>query len=221
VGQRSEIMKRSVKLIIMLTTCAFTGCFVLTGTAGVKVLQKMPAESNDLLSNPSFEDPAIDVDSQSSVHPDDWITFTSGKSLVVLSNAAAHSGNQAAKFVSHSTPSFYQGLSQAVAVAPGAIYQFSAYVRSDPTSPLKGSATGQLSIEWYDANENEIGARRWGTAWGASLSSKEWTKVEIDGAAPANCARAHFVIVEKGGGQPVAGGIFFVDDATVVRVSEP
>ena len=220
-GQRSEIMKRSVKLI-MFTTCALTGYFVLTGTAGVKVLQVTPATPDDLLSNPSFENPAIDVGSPSPVHPEDWITFTSGKSdLIVLSNAAAHSGNQAARFVSQATPSFYHGLSQTVAVAPGAIYQFTAYVRSDPTSPLKGSATGQLSIEWYDANENEIGGRQWGTAWGASLSSKEWTKVQVAGAVPANCAKAHFVIVEKGGGQPVAGGIFFVDDATVVRVSEP
>jgi hypothetical protein len=215
-------MKRSVKLI-MLTTTAITGCFVLTGTAGVRVLPETPSTPSvpdELLSNFSFESPAIDIGSQSPVHPEDWQIFTSGKSdLIVLWNSAAHSGNQGAKFVSHPTPNFYQGLAQTVPVTPGEIYQFTAFVRSDPTSPLKGSVTGQLSIEWYDANENEIGPRHWGTAWGASLSSKGWTKVELGGVAPSGCAKAHFVIVEKGGGQPVGGSGFFVDDASVVRVS--
>ena len=213
-------MKKSVKLI-MLTTTALTGCVVLTGTAGVKVLQEAPAAADDLLSNLGFESPAIEGGSQSQVHPEDWLTFTSGMSdLILLSKAAAHSGNQGAKLVSHATPSFYQGLSQTAAVTRGAIYQFTAYVRNDSTSPLKGSVTGQLSIEWYDANENEIGGRHWGTPWGASLSANEWTKVEVTGAAPVKCAKAHFVIVQKGGGQPVAGSAFLVDDATVVRVSE-
>ena len=219
-------MKRSVKLI-MLTTTALTGCFVLTGTAGVRVLPDAPttpaapAAPDELLSNSSFESPVTDAGNQSPVRPDDWLSFTSGKSdLVMLSNAAAHSGSQSAKFVSQAAPSFYQGLSQSIPVKPGTVYQFTAYVQSDPTSPLKGSVTGQLSIEWYDANENEIGARQWGTAWGASLSSKGWTKVVLAGLAPSNCAKAHFVVVEKGGGQPVAGGVFFVDDASVVKVSQ-
>jgi Carbohydrate binding domain len=216
-------MKKSVKLI-MLTTTALTGCFVLAGRAGVRVLPETPATPTvpgELLSNSGFENPAIDVGSQTAVRPDDWLTFTSSRSdLIVVSNAAAHSGNQAVRFEALSVPSFYHGLSQAVPVTRGAVYQFSAYVKSDPSYPLRGTVTGQLSIEWYDANDNEIGRRDWGTTWGASLSSKEWTKVEVSGVAPVNSARAHFVIVEKGGGQPVGGCLFFVDDASVKRESE-
>src|SRR5438552_902506 len=108
-------MKRSVKLI-MLTTWTLAGCFVLTGTAAVRVSPEepaTPATSEELLSNSSFESPAIDVGGQLPVHPEDWLTFTSGNSdLIVLSNAAARSGNQGAKFASRATPSFYQGLSQ-------------------------------------------------------------------------------------------------------------
>jgi len=211
-------------MLIMLTTTALAGCFVPTGDAGVRVLPEAPATAaipGELLANYSFENPVLDVGSQSPVHPDDWVAFTSGKSdLVLLSGAAAHSGNQAARFEAHAVPSFYQGLSQAVPVTRGAVYQFSAYVRSEPTRPLQGTVIGQLSIEWYDANDNEIGGREWGTTWGASLSSKEWTKVEVSGVAPGNSARAHFVIVEKGGAQPVGGCVFFVDDASVKRESE-
>jgi hypothetical protein len=210
-------------MIVMLTTTALAGCFVPTGDAGVRVLPEAPATStapDELLSNSSFESPTLDTGSQSPAYPDDWVTFNSGKSGLILLSNTARSGNQAARFEAQAVPSFYQGLSQAVPVTRNAIYQFSAYVRSDPTRPLQGSVVGQLSIEWYDANDNEIGGRQWGTTWGASLSSKEWTKVEVSGVAPVNSARAHFVIVEKGGGQPVGGCVFFVDDASVKRESE-
>jgi hypothetical protein len=111
-------------------------------------------------------------------------------------------------------------LYQALPVTPGETYQFSVYIKSDHAKSLKGSLIGQLSIEWHDVNENEIG-RVWGTTWGVALPSTEWTKYDASGTAPPNCAKAHFVIVEKGEGQPVAGCIFLVDDASVVRVTEP
>jgi len=220
-SQWSEIaMKRSVELV-MLTTCAYVGCFVLSGSAGVRVLPETPGATStlgELLSNGGFEIPAVDSGTHSALHPDGWLTFTSGKSdLVLVSNAAAHSGSQSIKFVSQATPEFYQGLFQTLPVTPGVIYDFTAYVISDPSSPLRGSGFGQLSIEWYDAKGTEIGGRRWGSAWNASLSSKEWTRVELEAVPPPDCARAHFVIVEKGGAQPVDGCAFFVDDVSVAK----
>lgn len=208
-------MKRSVQFI-MLITSALTGYYVINGTAGVNVLPQASLPVEELLSNSGFE-----TGTPFSIRPAGWVTFTSGTpDQIGLSTATAHSGKQAVKFVSHGVPNFYQGLYQALPVTPGETYQFSVYIKNDHAKPLKGSLIGQLSIEWHEANGNEIG-RVWGTTWGVALSATEWTKYDVSGTAPPNCANAHFVVVEKGEGQPVAGCVFLVDDASVVRVTEP
>ena len=213
-------MKQSVRLI-MLITSALTGCFVINGTTAVKVLPEASPPAEELLANPGFEAPAIAAGTLFSIRPAGWVTFTSGTAdQIGLSTVTAHSGKQAVKFVSHGVPNFYQGLYQALPVVSGETYQFSVYITNDHARPLKGSLVGQLSIEWHDSNDNEIG-RVWGTTWGVALSATEWTKYDVSGTAPPNCAKAHFVVVEKGEGQPVAGCIFLVDDASVVRVTEP
>jgi Carbohydrate binding domain len=213
-------VKRSVQLI-MLTTSALTGYFVLSGTAGVNVLPQASPPVEELLSNSGFEAPAIEAGTPFSFRPAGWVTFTSGTAdQIGLSTVTAHSGKQAVKFVSHGVPNFYQGLYQALPVTLGETYQFSVYIKSDHAKPLKGSLIGQLSVEWHDVNDNEIG-RVWGNPWGVALPSTEWTRYELSATTPPNCATAHFVIVEKGEGQPVAGCIFLVDDASVARVTEP
>ena len=210
-------MKRSVK-VSTLTISALTGLFVFTGLSGVRVLPKAALE--ELLSNPGFETPVLPAGGWAVIRQAGWQTFTSGTAeLMTLWAGAAHSGNQAVRFVSHGIPNFYQGLSQAVPVTPGETYQFSVYVKNASTHPLKSSVIGQLSIEWHDAGDNEIG-RLWSPAWDAALPATEWTKFEVAGAAPPTCAKAQCVIVEKGQAQPVAGGVFLVDDASFVKVTE-
>jgi hypothetical protein len=210
-------MERSVK-VGLLVTFALTGLFVHTGLSGVKVLSK--AAAPELLSNPGFETPVLPPEGWALIRQAGWQTFTSGAAdLMTLWAGAAHSGNQAVRFVSHGIPNFYQGLYQAVPVTPGETYHFSVYVKNDSTHPLKGSVIGQLSLEWHGTNGAEVG-RLWSPAWGASLSATEWTRFEVTGAAPPNSAKAHCVIVEKGQGQPVANCVFFADDASVVKVSE-
>ncbi len=202
----------------VLTLFALTGFFVFTTFSGVKVLPK--AGPPELLSNPSFETPALPAGGWALVRQADWQAFTSGTAeLMTLWAGAARTGNQCIRFVSHGIPNFYQGLFQAVSVTPGETYQFSAYIRNDSTHPLKGSVIGQLSIEWHDANGGEAG-RLWSPAWGAALSTTEWTKFVVAGAAPPNAAKAHCVIVEKGQGQPVANCVFLVDDASAVKPSD-
>jgi hypothetical protein len=200
-----------------MVTSAVAIISVATGRSGVRIQGEVTPQPEELLSNPGFEDPAIESATQL-VRPQSWVSFTSGTpDWTGVSSVTARSGKQAAWLVSHDVPNFFQGIYQALPVTSGTSYQFSAYVRNDPARPLKGTSTGQLSIEWHDANQNEIG-RLWGTTWGASLPATEWTRFELSGAAPSNSAIAHFVIVQKGEGQPVAGGAFLVDDASVVRV---
>jgi len=209
-------MTKSVK-VGLLAISALTGFFVFTGQCGVKVLSKAAPE--ELLSNSNFETPVLPAGGWAPIRQAGWQAFTGGTAeLMTLSAGPAHSGGQAGRFVSHAVPSFYQGIFQAVPVTPGESYQFSVYVKNDPTHPLKGSVIGQLSIEWHDANGAEVG-RLWGKAWGASLPATEWTRFEVVGAAPPNAAKAHCVIVEKGQGQPVANCVFLVDDASAVKVS--
>ena len=209
-------MKRSVKVGALIFS-ALTLFFVFTGLSGVKVLSK--AAPTELLSNPSFETPAVPSAGWSLVREADWQAFTGGTAeLMTLWGAAARTGNQSIRFVSHAVPNFYQGIFQAVPVTPGETYQFSVYVKNDATHPLKGSVIGQLSIEWHDGNGGEVG-RLWSPAWDASLSATDWTRFEVTGTAPANAAKAHCVIVEKGQAQPVANCVFLVDDASVVKPS--
>jgi hypothetical protein len=209
-------MKKSVKVGVF-TTSALTAFFVFTALSGVKVLPKAGPE--ELLSNPGFETPVLPAAGWALVRQADWQPFTGGTAeLMTLWASAARTGNQSIRFVSHGVPNFYQGVFQAVSVTPGETYQFSVYVRNDSTHPLKGSVTGQLSIEWHDANGAEAG-RLWSPAWDASLSATEWTRFEVTGPAPSNAAKAHCVIVEKGQGQPVANCVFLVDDASFVKPS--
>ena len=91
--------------------------------------------------------------------------------------------------------------------------------KNAPPSAGSDPHKGQLSIEWHDANGAEAG-RLWSPSWDASLSTTEWTKFEVSGAAPANAAKAHCVIVEKGQGQPLPNCVFLADDASVVKVGE-
>jgi len=96
-------------------------------------------------------------------------------------------------------------------------HQFSVYVKNDAVRPLKAFVIGQLSIECRDVAGNEVG-RSWSTPWDASLSSTSWTMFSVAGTAPAGAVKAHFVIVEKGEGQPAAGCVFLADDAAVMRM---
>ncbi len=176
------------------------------------------SRAQELLSNPGFEKPAIEVGSESDTHPEGWEVFSGGTPLGIgLSSVSAHSEKQAVRFVEQDAANFFQGMFQDHVATPGKTYRFSVFAENDVVNPLKGSATGQLSVEWQDANAGEI-RRDWSSTWGASLSSTNWTKIEMTVVAPANAAKARFVIVEHGGDQPVAGGVFLVDDASVVQL---
>jgi hypothetical protein len=176
------------------------------------------SRAENLLSNPGFENPAIAVGTDSDTHPDKWEIFTGGTPPAVgLSSVSARSDKQSVRFVGQDAPNFFQGMYQDHAATAGKTYHFSVFVQNDVVNPMKGAATGQLSIEWQDAGSGEI-KREWGPTWGESLSSTNWMKIEMSATAPANAAKARFVIVEHGGEKPVASGVFLVDDASAEQV---
>lgn len=176
------------------------------------------SRAENLLSNPGFENPAISVGTDSDTHPDNWEVFTGGTAPTIgLSSVSARSDKQSVRFVGQDTASFFQGIYQDHAATAGKTYHFSVFAQNDVVNPLKSSTTGQLSIEWKDGSDAEI-KREWGPTWGTSLSSTNWTRFEMSATAPPHAAHARFVIVEHGGDQPVAGGVFLVDDASAEQV---
>lgn len=171
----------------------------------------------NLLLNDGFESPSAGASKESDTDAANWTVFSSvnGSEKVGLS-AVARTGKQAARVTAQGVVDSYQGLFQAISVTPGTSYHFSLFVRNDKSHPLKGTARGQVSIEWKDAHDAEI-ERAWGPTWGVSLSSTDWVRFDMTVKAPANAAKAHFVVTQFDGKDADSGGSFLLDDATVTE----
>jgi len=169
----------------------------------------------DLLQNRGFEIPEIKSAADGGVAPTDWVIYSSvsAGSKIGLSTNVQHTGKQSVRLAVQGASDSYQGLLESVSVTPGTSYHFIVYVRNDASHPLKGSARGQISIEWKDSDGREID-RRWGPDWGAALPTGEWTKFEMTEKAPPNAVRGNFVI-NQFDGHDAAAGVFFADDASV------
>ena len=172
------------------------------------------------LNNGDFELPPTGA-KESEQDPMAWGTFSSAKETAGISTLVAHGGSQCARLIvpTGSAAEANQGIYQIVPITPGKKYTFTVYVRGDSSSPLVGSVRGQISIEWKDgSDEKKEIDRTWGPDWGASLSSKEWTKVKITGRAPDKASFAAMVVTQFVGPNPSeTSGVFYVDDATVTE----
>lgn len=154
---------------------------------------------------------------QSRSLPQHWSAFSTDKNRWHggFSREDASKGGSSLAFLNCETKPEYQGIYQAVRVRPGQQFEFSVYVASDPDHPLTGLSHGQLSIEWRDAQDKEIG-RDWSQGWGAHVSKEKWVKYSISGTAPPKAAQGHFVITLFSKGETTGG--FLADDVTVVKI---
>jgi hypothetical protein len=194
-----------------------TRCSLLT-TVLVFVCQSAAHADADLLQNRGFETPELKEAAETGVVPGDWMVYSSVTSgaRIGLSTNVHHAGKQSVRLAVQGAADSYQGLLESVSVTPGTSYHFTVYVRNDDSQPLKGSARGQISIEWKDKDGHEID-RRWGPDWGVALPAGDWTKFEMTEKAPANAVRGNFVI-NQFDGHDSAAGVFFADDASVTIV---
>jgi hypothetical protein len=169
----------------------------------------------ELLQNGGFESPPVTGET-SAMNPQDWTLFSSvpAGQKIALSSKISHNGKQCAQLAAQGRADAYQGMFQSTPVSLGTSCRFTAYLRNDKDHPLRGSMRGQISIEWKNSEGNEI-ERVWGPDWGASLSSLEWTKVEMLARPPANASRAHFVITQFDGKEADSSGAFLVDEVSV------
>ncbi len=108
-----------------------------------------------------------------------------------------------------------QGILQKVPVKPGERYTFRAQIKGDSGS-LRGSAFGQLVIEWQDNRGNEI-RRDVSPAWGNGLSKSRWQEVAVKPVrAPKNAVRA-IVGIHLYEGADGGKGTILIDDAEFAK----
>lgn len=169
----------------------------------------------ELLQNRGFETPELKDAVETGVTPSNWLVYSSvtNGARIGLSTSAHYAGKQSVRLSVQGVSDSFQGLLESVSVTPGTSYHFTVYVRNDDSHPLKGSARGQISIEWKDSDGREVD-RTWGPDWGPALSTGEWTKFEMTGKPPSNAVRGNFVINQFDGHESAAGA-FFADDASV------
>lgn len=170
----------------------------------------------EMLANHDFESPKVAAATDTFTHPDNWTLYSSTGTTdkLGLTSKLAQTGAQSVRLQGQGVAASYQGCFQAFDVAAGTKYVFAVQARNDAGHPLAGPSRGQISIEWKDAAGNEID-RTWGPDWGNTLSATQWTKFEMTAKAPANAARAHFVITQFDGPEAGASGGFLVDNASL------
>ncbi len=194
---------------------------------GMSVLASIPLQageeeqdpSSQLLVNPSFELPAADRNAApGGLAPESWMVQSSGRTAphMELTALTAHEGRQSCRIATVGKKDGSQSLLQAVPVTPGATYQFRVWVMNDPDDPLRGSARGQLCIEWRNERGEEI-ERVLGPDWGVQMPANVWQRYETTAVAPRDATGAHFA-VEEHDGPDAAGGAFYLDEASVIEV---
>ena len=190
----------------MRIACALSAVLVFAGVS----------QAEDKLVNADFEAPTIKADLQSAtIGPDGWTVFSStGGNKITMTSKQALSGKQSVRFEAQESKDSYQGIYQVISVTSGQRYEFRVQARNDVDAPLKSSTRGQISIEWKNADGNEID-RVWGPDWGGSLPADQWKKFEVSGIAPAGAVKAHFVVTQHDGAESGAAGAFMIDSAAV------
>jgi hypothetical protein len=169
------------------------------------------ADDGNILRNGGFELTAEGTQG----YPDTWGTFTSHKDNIALMQGSSREGIQALLLSAQGEGKANVGVFQRVPVAAGKKYTFAAFLMNDPTNSLKGSAYGELSIEWKDAEDGEI-ARVRSKSFGPGLSKKNWERNMVEGKAPAGANFCNVVITLYDGPSASKGSVL-VDNASVTE----
>lgn len=170
------------------------------------------ADETNLALNAGFEaPPATDREAL----PDGWRFFTSASRKMAVTGAGARSGNQSLMVGAQRAAGAHMGLIRKVDVTAGAKYSFAAHFINNKATPLKGTVTCQLSIEWLDDAGTEI-HRETSQPFDSSGSRLRWTPLAVNAKAPPKAVQANFVISELDG-PGASSGSCFVDDVTILR----
>ena len=163
------------------------------------------------IDNASFESPDRDARSGALALPEGWQLFTSSSDPVEagVTDGEASDGAQSLALKSTGVAGSFHGVLQVVEVAPGAALTLEADVRNDPSNPLSGTVSGQLSFEWL-ADDDEVG-RSYSGDWKQDLPADEWTTMTLAANTPEGADRVRVVITLREGDAPT-GGAFLIDN---------
>jgi hypothetical protein len=175
-------------------------------------------DADNLLKNPGFENGSPEQGRP----PADWTFITASGQHVNggLTDAAAHTGSFSVYIDKPlSEKDKWQVLCFNTLVETGATYEFSVWVKPDPQNPMRGDTKGTVSIEWKDADGNEI-TRVAAEAWTPKTfaGSPDWVQVKIKAPTPEKVTAATFVITYYAGSAKDAGSSFLIDDAVAKKV---
>jgi len=174
--------------------------------------------SENLLVNPSFENGSVERGKA----PDLWGLITESAEPVNggLTDSAAHTGKYPVFLDKPANgKDKWEVLASNISIQSGDVYKFSAWIKSDPKNPLKRDARGAISIEWKDADGEEI-SRAVSDPWTAKTLqvSQDWIEVKIEAVAPPKTQSATFAITYFDGNDKDAGGAFLIDDVVAVKI---
>ncbi|HEY8241176.1 MAG TPA: hypothetical protein VIH35_07010 [Kiritimatiellia bacterium] len=143
-----------------------------------------------------------------------WDYYSSKVNNMALVEGKARSGAKCLRLGCQGTKNAHLGVSQMFDVVPKGKYTFRAYVMNDKDDRLSDDVVGNIGVEWYDAEGNEI-SRVSSKEWDPKLSKMSWQEYEVETKAPQYASKVKFVIYLREGVKGGKGAIL-VDDAEIV-----
>lgn len=143
-----------------------------------------------------------------------WDFFSSKNDNIAVVTDTVRTGEHAVRLWVQGKKNAHLGLGQVMDALPKATYTFRAFVMNDKQDKLAGSVAGNIGIEWYDQEGEQIG-RVASKEWGPNLSKMRWQEFEVQAKTPAFASKVKFVIYLRDGDK-MAKGACFVDDAEIL-----
>lgn len=202
---------------ILLTEIRKCQFFAAVVAAGLIVTVGHADPPFSFLDNGRFQHPPILEGAERGTCPAAWLHFAypeEDTELFGLTTRHARAGDQSLFLNVPRGSNSFHGVFQRMPARPGTRYAFRVYARNDPDAPMPDHAYGQLSLEWRDARDDEIGEREWGPVWTRDdLRDDEWTPFLVSGTAPEGAVACFALITYFNKGAQEEEGGFLVDDA--------
>ena len=186
--------------------------FVVTATS---------ASAQNLLANPSFEDPSTDPGVEYFGAGSGWTSFGGNIFTVNSTVVAPNTGNQSLKMFG----ACCSGAFQQFPAAPGETWNGGVFMLNSSADPMSGGQVAAVNIEWIQADGTTQSAITPfisnGTFTAVDAPVDEWMMQTITGVAPADAAFARLTVITGDFLPGGPGGAPFFDDAFFEKTDDP
>ncbi len=189
----------------MLNSCLAWCCTVASACG---------AGADNLLANGGFESGAPSAAVQA------WSVYASdGESKAAVADDLVRNGQGALILNANGAAGMFNGAVQTIDVVPGQRYEMEAFVHACGTNLLRGTAYGQLVIEWKAEDGTEV-SRVWSDSWDHAMSLTAWRHVRLNNlVAPEGATKAVCGVHLFDGAEASAGAVV-VDDVAMLALDE-